>query len=260
MNALQTARTNFQIERLVPQINQSHAKAQEAGRDMLQHMLEAGKGLAAMKEVVKHGQFEAAIEEQCEFSVATAQRYMKLFHNWPKIEELVGEGEAVDLSLRGALKLIQSSKPAAESGAKAGSSMAEAVSKAARVRPIALSHATQPDICPKGGAHEWIDDEEDGERCNKCHEPGRRGDALNESEEAQETTGGTAGDGSDDRGVAGLNGGRVFATADAAFTDLIRAVDACQRGFAHEKLYGDVLQSLNLAYEDFRLWRKAFRQ
>lgn len=257
MNALGQARVNFQIERLVPQINRSHAAAQEAGRDMLQHMLEAGKGLAAMKEVVKHGEFEAAIERECEFSVRTGQLYMKLFHSWPRIEEQVGEQEAANLSLQGALKLIQTVKPAKEAGAKAEKAVAEAAQKRNGSAPFTPTGATTPDICPKGGDHEWVHDEDEGEEvCEKCHEPGGMAEATG-AEEVGADVAASECKSADSRPVSS---GKHFQEADAAFVTLIRALDHCQRGYSHEKLYGDVIQSLNCAYDDFKLWRKAFRQ
>jgi hypothetical protein len=242
----QTVRTGFQVERLVPQINKSHALAQEAGGTMLQHMLDAGRGLSELKEMVKHGEFEAAVERSCEFSLTTARRYMKLFDYWPRLTEMMGEEEAACLSLEGACKLIESTKPKK-------TPPEEVISKGAAPFDVAGKGNRGPDLCPKGGAHEWKDDDGDTV-CGKCCEPG-----AEPAEAAQE---GADADG--DCGASGLEKGRgavqCFQSADAAFTALIRSVATCNRGFAHEKLYGDVLQSLNLAYEDFKLWRKAFRQ
>lgn len=251
----QAVRTGFQVERLVPQINKSHALAQEAGGTMLQHMLEAGRLLSELKEMVKHGEFEASVERSCEFSLTTARRYMKLFDYWPRLTEMMGEDEAACLSLEGACKLIESTKP------KKTIPPEVVISKGAAPFDVSGKGNRGPDICPKGGAHEWKDDEGE-EVCGKCYEPatveghaedGGVDDAACLSG-AEDTVRGQG----DRQGRA--DNGHAFATADAAFTALIRSVDACQRGFAQEKLYGDVLQSLNIAYEDFKLWRKAFRQ
>jgi hypothetical protein len=249
LTGAQAVRTGFQVERLVPQINKSHALAQEAGGTMLSHMLEAGRLLSELKEMVKHGEFEASVERSCEFSLTTARRYMKLFDHWPRITELMGEEEAACLSLEGACKLIEQQKPKKVDPPK------EVKTKGAAPFDVSGKGNRGPDICPRGGEHDWIPDTDGDLACGKCCEPGDEveGDAAEEA--------GAAGGGGEDR--AGDRGGvrsAAFAEADAAFVALIRSVDTCNRGFAHEKLYGDVLQSLNLAYEDFKLWRKAFRQ
>jgi hypothetical protein len=248
----QAVRTGFQVERLVPQINKSHALAQEAGGTMLSHMLEAGRLLSELKEMVKHGEFEASVERSCEFSLTTARRYMKLFDHWPRITELMGEEEAACLSLEGACKLIEATKPKKVDPPK------EVKSAATVPFDVAGKGNRTPDICPRGGAHEWKDDDGDTV-CGKCCEPGDDDAGLDQEEAGPDQRAG-ASRGPDGVSVHEDGSSKAFASADAAFTALIRSVDTCNRGFAHEKLYGDVLQSLNLAYEDFKLWRKAFRQ
>jgi hypothetical protein len=161
---------------------------------------------------------------------------------------MMGEEEAACLSLEGACKLIESTKP------KKITPPEEVKSAASVVFDVAGKGNRGPDLCPKGGAHEWKDDDGDTV-CGKCCEPGEDSGADREEVSLEATD---SGRGAGDRGA--VRSDDSFASADAAFTALIRSVATCNRGFAHEKLYGDVLQSLNLAYEDFKLWRKAFRQ
>lgn len=250
MGAIANQQVDFQLGRLVPQIIESHRAAQEAGQDMLQHMLTCGRRLCEMKEMVKHGEFESSIEREFgeSFSLWTARRYMKLFLHWPQLTDVLGEEAAQNLSMEGALKAIESQKPKKIAPPEA------VKPKGAQTFDIGQRDDAQPDVCLRGGFHEWKTDDE-GEYCGKCQEPADTG-------EAGGAAGAVMGGGASEAIMAThqRTSAQPFAAADTAFTTLIRAVDQCQQGFAHEKLYGDVLQSLNLAYEDFKLWRKAFRQ
>lgn len=59
-------------------IRELHAEAQALAEGAIERALEAGELLAEVKETLPHGDFGAWVEENCGFTVRTAQRYMRL--------------------------------------------------------------------------------------------------------------------------------------------------------------------------------------
>jgi hypothetical protein len=75
---------------------------------VLQQALYLGDLLLQAKAKVGHGKFKAWLERNCELSERSAQRYMALKEQWPKIEAWLKDNSATvaDLSLRKAEKII----------------------------------------------------------------------------------------------------------------------------------------------------------
>ena len=66
------------VQRIADEINSEHALAQE---EFLKHAIRCGELLLEQKKLVGHGNFGKWIETNCEFSVATANNYMKVAKN-----------------------------------------------------------------------------------------------------------------------------------------------------------------------------------
>lgn len=65
--------------------NQAKALADRA----LQHYINAGAVLTAIKDKLEHGEFEPWIEKHCDRGIRTAQSHMRLYANRRKIAELI---------------------------------------------------------------------------------------------------------------------------------------------------------------------------
>ncbi|MDV2994979.1 MAG: hypothetical protein N4J56_004633 [Chroococcidiopsis sp. SAG 2025] len=71
----------------------------------------AGQLLLEQKQDCKHGEFQKWVEDNCGFSYRSAKNYMELEQNWSLLSNVKEKGNGVALlSLRGALKLIRTSK------------------------------------------------------------------------------------------------------------------------------------------------------
>jgi hypothetical protein len=106
------------LEDLAAQINQAHGQVEQAFESAVENALTAGKLLLVAKKQVKHGEFEAWIEGNFEFSSRLARAYMRVAK---KLPELPGEKwqRVANMSLRGILKLLAS--PMDEQSEPAGS-------------------------------------------------------------------------------------------------------------------------------------------
>jgi len=95
------------LEDLAAQINQAHGQVEQAFESAVENALTAGKLLLMAKKQVKHGEFEAWIEDNFEFSYRLARAYMRVAK---KLPELPGEKwqRVANMSLRGILKLLAS--------------------------------------------------------------------------------------------------------------------------------------------------------
>ncbi len=60
------------------EINEAHRLAKGCAETAISHALECGKLLAAKKLALKHGEFEAWVEGNCEFSPRQARRYIEV--------------------------------------------------------------------------------------------------------------------------------------------------------------------------------------
>jgi hypothetical protein len=101
------------VETLIAAISKAHERVIEAGLDLLVAAMDAGDALKKLKKLVGklvgHGKFGACLK-RCEITARTAQVYMQLAENRPKIAAYFAPDEmrssAAHLSLRAALKLI----------------------------------------------------------------------------------------------------------------------------------------------------------
>jgi hypothetical protein len=89
---------------LAGRINQEHRQCEDAVRAGLEHARNAGRLLAEAKGKVTHGQWLPWLEKHCDFSVRTAQGYMRVAERWPELES---KAQRVShLSYREALSIL----------------------------------------------------------------------------------------------------------------------------------------------------------
>ena len=62
-------------------INEAHQCARESAENAVEWAIKCGQLLAAKKEELKHGEFQAWVEKNCDFSYSTCNRYMKAGQN-----------------------------------------------------------------------------------------------------------------------------------------------------------------------------------
>jgi hypothetical protein len=67
-------------------INEAHQCAMESAENAVEWAIKCGQLLAAKKEELKHGEFQAWIEKNCKFAYSTASRYMKAAQNSTAVE------------------------------------------------------------------------------------------------------------------------------------------------------------------------------
>lgn len=58
-------------------INEAHRLARSTAESAVQYAIQCGQLLAAKKEELEHGEFQGWVEKHCEFSIRSAQVYMK---------------------------------------------------------------------------------------------------------------------------------------------------------------------------------------
>ncbi len=88
---METLSTNSVLSRT---INDLHATIEGQLKTSLQLAIELGGHLAEVKSGLKHGELSKWIEDNLTFKVRTAQRYMRLFENKEKFNEINGITEA----------------------------------------------------------------------------------------------------------------------------------------------------------------------
>ena len=92
------------LPELVTQINAQHTECERAAHSALVHAMEAGRLLEQAKGQVEHGGWQAWVQENCAFSLRTAQAYMRVARNAGALE---GKAQrAAHLSLREGLALL----------------------------------------------------------------------------------------------------------------------------------------------------------
>ena len=74
------------ISELAAQINDAHRHATQAAQAAVEHAINAGNLLLQAKAHVKHGAWLTWMKENCEVSERTAQAYMRLAREYPKLE------------------------------------------------------------------------------------------------------------------------------------------------------------------------------
>lgn len=93
---------------LAAEIRQKHALAIETANRAVQYAREAGELLLQAKATIAHGAWGEWLKENCDLSERTAQGYMRLARELPKLDAAKAQRVA-DLPLRQALKEL--SKP-----------------------------------------------------------------------------------------------------------------------------------------------------
>lgn len=108
------AQAGSDLDTLAANIRTWHAAVNGAMGTAYQHALDIGDALIAAKAAIKHGQWLDWLKRECDLSERTARRYMEIAGSR---EQLAQIGHTVsDLSMRGALKLIQKARaPASDS-------------------------------------------------------------------------------------------------------------------------------------------------
>lgn len=112
------------LDALKTRINEEHRQCEEAVGEALKHAINAGEGLAQMKERVPHGTWGRWLRENFEGSERTAQAYVRLYRRRDEIRN-----GAADLSIRGALSSLSTPKPKALTETAAEEVVIEAVAE-----------------------------------------------------------------------------------------------------------------------------------
>ena len=98
-----------QLRKILGQIGSKEADLKAGNRAILKLALDAGDRLIAIKGEVGHGKFGAWVKANVACTARTATRYMHLAEGRALIEDQIGHKS--DLSIRGALRLLNPKKP-----------------------------------------------------------------------------------------------------------------------------------------------------
>ena len=90
------------LQELAQAIGREHQAAVSAARSAVEHAIKCGELLLKAKATVGHGGWLAWVETNCTFGQRTAQGYMRLARELPRLDEANAQRVA-DLSLRDAL-------------------------------------------------------------------------------------------------------------------------------------------------------------
>ena len=90
---------------LAGQINREHVQAEQSARTALTHALKAGELLLTAKAQVGHGAWLDWLRDNCKVSGRTAQAYMRLARELPKLDDSKAQRVA-DMPLRQALAAL----------------------------------------------------------------------------------------------------------------------------------------------------------
>lgn len=99
------------LDTLASQINEEHRAFRQAFRATYRSALKTGDLLNEAKAAAGHGNWAAWVEENCEFSMRTAQDYMRLANNREQVEARLKSADSADLSIAGVLKELAAPKP-----------------------------------------------------------------------------------------------------------------------------------------------------
>jgi hypothetical protein len=100
-------KTEATLENLAAEINDYHAKCEEAVGQAVSYAMEAGDRLAKVKEGLGHGEWLPWLEKNFKGTPRTAQAYMRIASNRKELEM---RSTASHLSIRGALKELSAPK------------------------------------------------------------------------------------------------------------------------------------------------------
>jgi hypothetical protein len=142
------------LEALARQIADEHAQAQAAMRTSVEHAVRTGELLIEAKRRVGHGGFQTLIQRYCEIAPRTAQAYMRLARELPKLTAAKAQ-RVTDLSLRDALTAVAADTrniaslppPAAEQALKEAKAdrLRNAVSRQMTAERVKAVQATRPE-------------------------------------------------------------------------------------------------------------------
>ena len=113
----QVSRGATALRTLAVQINEAHENARASVRAALDYAREAGSVLRHVKVRLKHGEFLPWVAEHTRLSARTAQGYMRVSREWPRLVASEDAHHVADLPLRKALALLAepgADKPAAD--------------------------------------------------------------------------------------------------------------------------------------------------
>jgi hypothetical protein len=91
------------IESLLPKIRSAHSKMVETGQTTIELARDIGEMLWVLKENTTHGEWTKLVEDRCEFSIKSAQTYMKVSAGWEKIKKQ----DATPATIEGCVKLLK---------------------------------------------------------------------------------------------------------------------------------------------------------
>lgn len=90
---------------LAAEINAAHQQAEASAWTAVEHAAKAGELLTEAKAQIDHGSWAVWVEANCEFSLRTAQAYMRISHKLPDLDESKAQRVAL-LPLREAMKVL----------------------------------------------------------------------------------------------------------------------------------------------------------
>jgi hypothetical protein len=94
------------LDELAQEINEEHHAFRRGFKATYRSALRAGDLLTEAKAEAGHGNWTAWVEENCEFSMRTAQVYMRIANNRGAVEETIKSAEPAYLSIEGVLTRI----------------------------------------------------------------------------------------------------------------------------------------------------------
>ena len=124
---------------LPARINEAHEKLKQALWRGAEHAVEAGRLLLQAKATVRHGTWLEWIGANCRFSERTAQLYMRLAEEAPRLESKTQR--IADLTLNDAIKLLEPLKteePRISSSSKTRAKKRDPIADAIKNTPLAI--------------------------------------------------------------------------------------------------------------------------
>jgi hypothetical protein len=103
------------LGKLAEEINHEHQAFRRAFNATFRSALRAGDLLNEAKAKAGHGNWETWVEENCEFSMRTAQVYMRIANNREVVEEHLRSADSAGLSIEGVLQELATPKQIAAS-------------------------------------------------------------------------------------------------------------------------------------------------
>lgn len=229
------------LKSLADRLNTLHEDAMQHCKSGLLLAKQIGELLAEAKEACKHGSFEAWVNHECDFSMESARRYMRVFHRWDELIEDEGPGRMSQMTFsEGIKKLTNHKKPEPQ-----------------RQTGHGVTGITSSGGCFKGGSHVWEQDAElAGEYCQKCHErrptvgPTADDDAEEYTELAEDATEASA--------AQGMAPGRLRELCAFITKNLPQLADAIAEMSKEEAdpELDNILDALRVAYDDLNSWKK----